>query len=264
MPFQGKIVWITGASSGIGADLAVELASKGAILVLSARRKEQLDVVRMRCQRPEEHFILPLDVTDFSTHQAKFDALLERFPRVDVIIVNAGIGQRSSIMKSDFETERQIMDVNFFGCTSLTRVVLPHFLARNQGQIAVISSIMGFVSTPRRATYAASKHALHGYYEGLRSELHKTGVSISMVCPGYVNTEISIHSLTSKKLAFGHMDDQHLKAMPADVFVKKAVRGLSRRKPVILIGGLERFAPLLARLSPALLRFLIPRVITSD
>lgn len=264
MQYQGKVVWITGASSGIGAALAVELASQGALLVLSARRKDQLEAVLAQCQRPEDHLILPLDVTKYETHQPAFDAVLNRFSRLDSIILNAGIGQRTSIADSDLEMERRMMDVNFFGCTSLTRAVLPHFLANNAGQIAVVSSVRGFISTPRRATYAATKHALHGYYEGLRSELHGTGISLSMICPGYINTELSIHSLISGNTTFGHMDDQHRNAMPARVFAKKAVRGLSRQQPVLLIGGWERFAPWLVRISPRLVRWLLPRVIKAN
>lgn len=262
--YSGKVVWITGASSGIGAALAVELASKGAHLVLSARRQEQLEAVLAQCQSPENHLIIPLDVTRFETHASAFEAILARFSRLDTIIVNAGIGQRSSIADSDLEMERRLMDVNFFGCTSLTRTVLPHFLANRSGQIVVISSIRGFISSPRRGMYAATKHALHGYYEGLRSELFRSGVSLSIVCPGYVNTNFSIYSLTNGHSTFGQMDDEHRNAMPAATFAKRAVRGLERQKALLLIGSWERFAPWLVRLSPGLVRWLIPRVIKSD
>jgi dehydrogenase/reductase SDR family protein 7B len=261
MTYEGKVVWITGASSGIGAALAVELASKGARLVLSARRNEQLKEVLARCEREHDHLLLPLDVTDDQAISSAFETVLGRFGHLDVLVANAGIGQRSSVLESDLETERTIMDVNFFGCTALAKCVLPHFLERNEGQIVVISSIMGFIGTPRRATYAASKHALQGYFDGLRAELFRTNISVSTICPGYIHTDISRSALLGTGTTFGEMDDQHRHAMPAHVFARKAVRGMEKGKPIMFIGGPERFAPLLARLSPALVRYLLPRII---
>lgn len=264
MSYDGKIVWITGASSGIGAALAVELASEGARLVLSARRVNRLEKVRDRCAHSDVHLILPLDVTDTHSHQAAFNSIIERFGKLDVLIVNAGIGQRGLIRNSALDIERRIMEVNFFGCISLTHIVLPHFLDTNSGQFVVISSVMGKVSTPGRATYSASKHALHGYFEGLRAELHATDISISIACPGYIRTEIVKHAVTGSGDEHGGIDIQHVDAMRADVFARKAVRQMARKKPVFFIGGMERFAPWIERISPALMRFAMPRVIKLD
>jgi len=262
MNYKGKTVWITGASSGIGAALAIELASKGARLILSARREDQLRAVLEQCQDQSNHLLLPLDVTDYQSLSPAFSTVLKQYGHLDTLLVNAGVGQRSSVLEADWETERQVMEVNFFGSTALSKVVLPHFQERNQGQFVVISSVMGFIGTPRRATYAASKHALQGYFESLRAELHQTGIRISLICPGYIHTEISLHSLTGDGKPFGEMDDQHRTAMPSPEFARKAVRSMERNKPVVFIGGLERFGPLIARISPSLVRFLIPKVIT--
>ena len=264
MSTQGKNIWISGASSGIGAALAIELASRGANLILSARRVDRLEEVRARCARPDDHISIPLDVTHPETHEAAFRKILERFGRLDMLVLNSGIGQRSAISETTNEIERRIMEVNYFGSTSLTRIVLPHFIEQNSGQFVVISSIMGKLSTPRRATYAASKHALHGYFEGLRAELHNTGISISMVCPGYVHTEISIHSLEGSGVPFGEMDDVHQNAMRVDLFARKAVRQIEKKKPICYIGGPERFAPYLERISPSFVRFALPRLVTRD
>ncbi len=263
MPFSNKIVWITGASSGIGEALAKELSRKGATLVLSARRVNRLERVLRHCDG-DDHMVLPLDVTHSDSHQAAFDAILDRFGRLDILIINAGIGQRGSIRESGLEIERRVMEVNFFGCTSLTHVTLPHFLERGSGHYVVMSSVMGKISTPRRATYSASKHALHGYYEGLRAELHETDIAITLLCPGYVKTEISRHSLIPSGIEHGKMDAQHIEAMTAAVFAKKAIRVIARKKAIAFIGGAERFGPLVERIFPGLYRFLIPRVMKRE
>lgn len=264
MSFEGKIIWITGASSGIGAALARELAAQGGSIVLSARRVGTLEEVRKSCAFPERHMCYPLDVSHPDTHPRAVKAILERYGQLDILIVNAGIGQRGAVADTDMAVERSMMEVNYFGCTSLTHAVLPHFQEHNRGQIVVISSIMGHVATPRRATYAASKHALHGYFEALRAELYQTNIKISLVCPGYIHTEISIHSVTEDGTRFGEMDAQHRKAMPAATFARKAARQIRKKKAVCYIGGPERFGPLLQRISPSLVRFLLPRVITRD
>ena len=264
MNYEGKTVWITGASSGIGAAMCKELSSKGANLVLSARRESELEAVRLACERPDSHLCLPLDVTRETAVQAAFQAILDRFGALHSIILNAGIGQRGSVVETTLQTERDIMEVNYFSVVAMTRTVLPHFLGNNEGQIVVISSVMGWVATPRRATYAASKHALQGYFEALRAELYQTNVSISIVCPGYIRTQISTFSVTGDGKPFGKMDKQHRNAMTADVFARKAIRKLERNKPIMFIGGPERFAPLLARISPGILRFFLPRLIKRD
>ena len=240
------------------------MAAQGASLILSARRTELLEDVRLRCTRPDAHFTLPLDVTHPETLQPAFQKILERYKRLDMVVINAGIGQRAAVAETTDEVERRIMDVNFFGCTSLTRVVLPHFLENHSGQIVAVSSIMGKISTPRRATYAASKHALHGYYEGLRAELFGTGISVNLLCAGYVKTNISVHSLMDSGQTFGEMDDVHRNAMPVEIFARKAVSRIVKNRPISFIGGPERFAPLLERLAPGLVRHLVPRVVTRE
>jgi len=264
MPFKNKVVWITGASSGIGEALAKEFSRQGALLALSARRVNRLERVQRHCERSDEHLLIPLDVTKPDTHQAAFDAILNHFGKLDILVVNAGIGQRGTVKDSGMEIERRVMEVNFFGKTSFTHVVLPHFLEQDAGQIIVTSSIMGSISTPRRATYSASKHALHGYYESLRAELFKTGISITMLCAGYIRTEISRHALQPTGDEFGEMDAQHIDAMSAPVFARKALTAIQKKKATVYLGGPERFAPWISRISPALYRFLLPRVIKRD
>lgn len=264
MNLNDTIIWITGASSGIGRALAVECARQGATLMLTARRLDALEETRRMCERPEAHLCLEHDVTDRAAHDTVMQAILQRWGRLDVLLLNAGIGQRGSVAETDPTIERHLMEVNYFGQTEVLHAALPHFLQRDAGQVVVVTSIMAEVATPRRATYAASKHALRGYFEALRAELFRTGISVTQLCTGYIRTPISLRSVKGTGEAYGAMDDQHRNAMPADVYARKAVRAIVKRKPVAYIGGPERFGPLLARLSPRLVRWLLPRIITRD
>ncbi len=264
MDLSNKIVWITGASSGIGRGLALECARQGATLMLTARREEELEATRAACERSDDHRCMIHDVTDRPAHKRVMQAILDTWGRLDMVVLNAGIGQRGSIEETDPDVERRIMEVNYFGYTEIAHEVLPHFLDRNDGHFAVISSVMGKLSTPRRATYAASKHALHGFFEGLRAELSNTRIGVSMICPGYIKTEISYHSVKGSGQTHGAMDEQHQNAMSSEVFARKAVKALKKKKAVAFIGGPERFGPILERLSPALVRWLLPRLITRD
>lgn len=264
MDLANKVIWITGASSGIGKALALECARQGAVLMLTARREDALEATRVACERSDEHRTMIHDVTDQAAHASVMKAIIDTWGHLDVVVLNAGIGQRGSIEETSLEVERRIMEVNYFGCTEVAHAVLPHFLDRNDGHFVVVSSIMGKLSTPRRATYAASKHALHGFFEGLRAELHRTRIATTLLCTGYIKTDISFHSLKGGGQAHGAMDDQHRNAMPADVYARKAVRAIRKQKPVAYLGGPERFAPLLERISPAFVRWLLPKVVTRD
>jgi len=264
MSFNNKVIWITGASSGIGEAMAKELARQGALLVLSARRVNRLERVQRHCERSEEHFILPMDVCRPETHAAALDAIIEKFGKLDIVVVNAGIGQRGTVLESGFEIDRKIMEINYFGSTTMVHTTLPYFEAQKSGHYVVISSIMGKIATPRRAMYSASKHALHGFFEALRAEVRSSNIDVTMLCAGYVRTEISRHALEASGKEHGEMDAQHVNAMLPRVFATKAVKAVQRKKAVSFIGGAERFAPWIERFSPSLYRFLLPRVITRD
>lgn len=260
----GRVVWITGASSGIGEALARACAAKGANVVLSARRADRLQEVVSGLADPDAHMVLPLDVTATHTHAAAFARILDRYGHLDTLICNAGIGQRASVRETDLEAERHIMEVNFFGQLSLIRATIEHLVSRPAGHIVGVSSVMGKLATPRRATYAASKHALNGYFDALRAELYDTPVDVSLLCPGYVKTEISEQALLPDGSRHGAMDAQHEKAMLPDVFARHAVRAMERRRPEVYIGGPETWGVPLQRFFPGLVRWLLPRVITRE
>lgn len=252
--YQDKVVWITGASSGIGEALAYEFARQGARLVLSARRADALEAVRQQCANPQQHLVLPLDMSDSEPLPAAVQQVLATMGRIDVLINNAGISQRSLVQDTSLEVDRRIMEVDFFGPVALTKAVLPHMLAQRSGQMVAVSSVVGLVATPYRSAYAAAKHAIIGFYDALRAEVFASGVGVSVILPGFVRSNVSVAALTGDGSSHGQLDPAQHTAMPADAFAQKAVKALAKRRGRILIAGpRERFGVLLGRVSPDLL-----------
>jgi short-subunit dehydrogenase len=144
------------------------------------------------------------------------------------------------------------MDLNFFGTIALTKAVLPSMVARREGHIVPISSVVGYVGTPLRSTYSASKHALHGFFDSLRAEVAKDGITITIVCPGYVRTNVSLNALTGNGGVHGKTDETHQRAMLPEVAARRIVEAVAKRKQELLVGGKETWAVLLKRFAPRL------------
>jgi short-subunit dehydrogenase len=257
--YQDQVVWITGASSGIGAALAEAFAARGARLVLSARRQDRLEAVRTGCAHPERHRLVPLDLAEAKTIPVVAARVLDELGRVDVLVNNGGLTQRSLVKDTRLEVDRRLMEVNFFGAVSLTKGVLPSMLARRRGDIVVVSSLVGHFSTPLRSGYAASKHALHGFFDALRAEVDADGVHVLMVCPGFIRTDISLHALTADGSPQGTMDAGQAAGMPPEQCAARIVAALDRRKEEVVIGGRETWYLLLHRFFPGLFRRAVRR-----
>lgn len=258
--FHNKVIWITGASSGIGEAMAYELARRGALLILSARRAEVLETVKSRCARPDKHLVLPMDMTDHSRFREQTAVVLSAYGHIDMLVNNAGVSQRALVKDTPVEVDRQIMELDFFGPVALTKTVLPHMLARGSGHLVAVSSVVGLVATPYRSAYASAKHAIIGFHDALRAEVHGAGLKVSVLCPGFVRTNVSLSALTADGTPHGKVDAQQDSAMSAEAFARKAVDGLARGKGRIVIAGKERLAVYLGRLSPALLERLVRKV----
>ncbi|BFZ07801.1 hypothetical protein BsWGS_10840 [Bradybaena similaris] len=201
----GKVVWITGASSGIGEHIAYCLAKAGCRLVLSARRAEELEKVKQKCLQfgkgkvsEDDILVLPLDIVAFDTHKAAVQKVLEAFGQIDVLINNAGRGQQAVWLDVELSVDRQMFEINVLGPVSLTHQVLPHMIQRRGGHIVVVSSAAGKIGPPHFRSYAGSKHALHGYFGCLQTELDPYNIDVTMVCPGPVVSNISLVSMTGK------------------------------------------------------------------
>lgn len=254
-----QVVWITGASSGIGAALAQVWAAQGARLVLSARRVDELERVRKSLPRAEEHLVLPLDMAQPDGFAAAVERVTSECGRLDVLVNNAGITQRSRVMDTSMEVDRRILEVDFFGVVGLTRQVLPWMKAQGTGQLVIISSLVGELPTPKRAAYSAAKHALHGWFEALRAEEHEW-LKILMVMPGFVRTQVSINALEGDGRAHGQMDDYQAAGMAPEVCAARIVKAVHQGRASVIIAGRERLGVYLKRLCPPLYRFVIRRV----
>jgi dehydrogenase/reductase SDR family protein 7B len=246
MRYANQTVWITGASSGIGEALAVAWSREGATVVLSARNAAELERVRAACANPERHRVLPLDLTDTSA----IHAAAKSVATVDVLVHSGGVSQRSLVAETTLATDRAIMEVNYFGTIALTKAVLPSMLARRRGVLVPISSVIGHVGIPTRSAYAASKHALHGFFDALRAEYAKDGIQVTIVCPGYIRTNVSENALTGDGSRYGKLDDTHRNAMLPEVAAPKMIDGIAKGKREVHVGGKEIWAIQMNRFLP--------------
>jgi len=258
MNLQNKTAWITGASSGIGEALAYALSARGVRLILSARRLEELERVRSRCTNADSHLSLPLDLAAFDAEAVTQQALAQ-VGAIDLLIHSGGVSQRATVVETDMTVQRRIMEINYFGAIDLTRALLPSMVARKSGHFVVISSLSGKISTPRRAAYAASKHALHGFFEALRAEVYQDGVRVTMVCPGYIKTNLSLHALTGDGGAHGQMDPTQAKGMMPETLAARICQAIERDEEEVLVGGKEVLAVYVKRLWPGLYNRMIRR-----
>jgi len=257
MDLNDRVVWITGASSGIGAATARALVEAGAKVVISARRHDQLQEVRASTADPARVVALPCDVTASARHLALVDEAWSAFGQIDVLVHAAGISQRATALETKIEVDRRIMELNYFAPVALTKAALPRFLARGQGHVVVISSVAGHVAAKGRSAYAASKHALHGFFDSLRAELHDRGVRVTLVCPGYVKTPLSESALTGSGEANAKPDpklDRGISAESCASAIKAAIEG---ERSEAVVGGPEVAAIWVKRLSPWLLAKLV-------
>jgi dehydrogenase/reductase SDR family protein 7B len=258
----GRVVWITGASSGLGEALALACARAGARLVLSSRQTKELERVAHSCIGcPETPMVLPLDLTrpqDFAPAAAR---VVAQFGRIDLLVNNGGVSQRALAQETLPAVERAIMEVNYFGAIGLTKAVLPVMLAQRAGTIVVVSSVMGYVGTPLRAAYAASKHALHGWFDSLREEVHGGGLRVLIVCPGYVKTKVSENALTATGATHARLDAGQARGMAPGECAAAILRALERGADEVLIGGPEIWAVRLKRWWPRLLQWALRRAV---
>ncbi|MFW5886941.1 MAG: SDR family NAD(P)-dependent oxidoreductase, partial [Bacteroidota bacterium] len=181
MQYKGKIIWITGASSGIGEALAYEFARRGSTLILSARREKQLEEVRKKCLELTTHcHICLMDLGNPGQIEDCTKKVLNQFDRIDVLVNNGGISQRSLIMETPLDIDRKIMEINYFGSVLLTKLVLPVMVKNGGGHVVAISSIVGKFGFPLRSAYSASKHAMVGFFETLKTELNKDNIKVPL------------------------------------------------------------------------------------
>ena len=246
--FEQKTWWITGASSGIGAALAEALAAKGARIILSGRNEVALREVAAKCG---ETLVLPFEATDY----ARIPAIVEQAwgwkGGVDGLVNNAGISQRSLAVDTAFEVYEKIIAVDLMAPIALTQVVLPRMVGAGGGKIVAISSVAGIVGAPLRAAYSAAKAGIIGYHDSVRSETAHQGISVLVVAPGSVKTNVSKNALDGKAQVRGFSDTAIDNGMDADVAAQRIVDALSAgQRELILAEGMELQGALLRRSNP--------------
>lgn len=252
--FENKVVWITGASSGIGEATAYEFAKEGAKLILSARREDELLRVKKQTGLPENQvLILPIDVEKIEEIPQKAITVIDYFGKIDVLFNNAGISQRGSVLETNMDVYQKIMNLNFFGVIALTKAVLPFMQQQKSGNIATTSSISGKLATPMRSGYCASKHALHGFFDALRSEIYQDNISVTLICPGYIHTNISYNAVAADGSKFGKMDENQANGMSPDECAKRIVEAIYHEKQEVYMGGKEVLGVYLKRFFPRIL-----------
>ncbi len=258
--FEGKVVWITGASSGLGEALAKEFSKENTKLVLSARRESELQRVKNECAKiipAEDIFILPLDVAELSNVNADVQKVISKFGKVDILINNAGVVQRSYVIDTPVELERKMFEINYFGPVILSKAVLPFMRKQKGGNIVAVSSVMGKMGFPGRSTYSAAKHALYGYFETLRIEERTNNIKVHIITPGYIKTNISLNAFNAKGESYGKMDKGQEKGMDAHVAARKVLSAIRNNKFETFFGGKELIAVTVKRLFPSLFYRLI-------
>lgn len=261
MYFSDKIIWITGASSGIGKALAIELANQNAKLILSSRKKADLELVKNACKNPENVKIITLDLEDYTNLQAKADEAISSFGRVDILVNNGGISQRSLVKDTNINVDKRIMDINYLGTVGLTKAILPHFIKNKNGQFVITTSIVGKIGTPLRSSYAASKHALHGFFDSLRAEHHKDNIAVTLVCPGFVNTNVSKNALTGDGSPQQKLDTATANGIQPERFAKLMTKAMQKKKEEVYIGGAkEKLAVYVKRFFPKVLSVMIRKL----
>lgn len=249
---KDKIVWITGASSGIGEALVYAYDQLEAKLIISSRKINELAKVKSNCKNQSNIYILPLDLEDHHSLSSKADEAQKIFGRIDILINSGGISQRSLALETDLATEQRFMNINFWGTVILSKAVLPQMITQNTGSIVCISSLVGKFGTKYRSSYSASKHALHGYFDSLRIELNNPNIHMMLACPGFIKTNVTINALTANGASQGTMDDAQENGMLPEIFAQKLIKAIDNKKEEVYIGGKEVYGVLIKRFFPKL------------
>lgn len=257
--FADKVVWITGASSGIGEALTYELNNIGSKLIISSRNELALAKVKARCKYPENVRVLPLDLSEHSALPQTVATAIRIFSRVDILVNNAGISQRSYIIDTRFEVFKKLVDINYLGTVALSNALLPHFISNSHGHYVVVTSLMGKFGSPLRSGYCGAKHALHGFFDVMRMEHQKDGIDVTIICPGFVQTKVAINAFIGDGSLKKVNDPGTAAGMPPQRFARKMLKAMGRKKYEAYIGRKEIKGIYLKRFFPKLLHKVVLR-----
>lgn len=250
--FRGRTVVVTGAAGGLGAALCHRFGAVGARVVALDSDRRGLDALAPRlAQAGVEAMTVPCDVTSESECIGAMAAARRRFGGIDVLVNNAGISHRSAFERTELRVIRRVMEVNFFGAVHCTQAALPDLIAR-RGIVVAISSVAGFAPLIARTGYAASKHALHGFFESLRSEVDSRGVHVLIVCPTFVRTGIERNALGGDGGPASHAQSVVGRPLEPDGVAELIVKAARQGRRSLLVGKVARISWWLSRVAPRL------------
>jgi dehydrogenase/reductase SDR family protein 7B len=259
--FEGKIVWITGASSGIGECLVYSFIKRGAIVIASSNEPSELERVKQNCGDLSGNiYCVPFDLSDTSGIDKTVKEQLEKTGRIDYLLNIGGISQRATIEETPLWLDRKIMEINYFGTIALTKAVLPYMIKQKSGHILATSSISGRFGFPLRSAYSASKQALHGFFETLHIENKKNNIRASVIIPGRVRTKISYRALDAEGKEHGKMDAGLSKGIEPEKAAEIIIRGMIKNKREILVGSSELIFLFIRRYCPSLFFILADKI----
>lgn len=236
---NNQVVWITGASSGIGEALVYTFARQGYRLIISSRNANILEEVKARCVSGSEVKIIPLDISDISSIQNAAQTVFSQYSTIDILINNAGVSQRSLAEETDFQVDQMIIQTNLLGTIALTKAVLNKMILQKSGHIVTVSSLMGKFGTPLRSSYAAAKHGLHGFFDSLRAEVASRNIFVTLICPGFVRTNVSLNALTANGEKQNTMDDATQEGLTPEYASEQILKAILSKKEEVYIGGKE-------------------------
>ena len=255
--FKNKVVWITGASSGIGRALAIQLSKLGSCLILSSRREEALESVKAECDHSEMIKIVPLDLAFYDEMKSNVESAISCFGKIDILINNGGISQRSLIAETGIEIDKHLMEVNYLGTVALSKALLPHFIKNQSGHYVTVTSLMGKFGSPYRSGYCGAKHALQGFFDVLRMEHEKDNINVTLICPGFVNTDVARNALNAKGEKQNSQDNATENGLDVNVFTRKMLKAIVKKKFEAYIGKGEVRGVYLKRFFPKLLHKIV-------
>ncbi|MGS0535820.1 SDR family oxidoreductase [Pseudoalteromonas sp. SaAl2] len=252
MDFKNKTVWITGASSGIGQELAIQLANLGANIILSARSVDKLEQLKTKLAKGD-HRVIALDLAQPEQVLQHVKSTINEIGQLNILINNGGVSQRSLFLENDFSVYRQLMEVNYFGLVALTKAVLPSMVEQGGGSIVSISSVAGKVGSKFRTGYSGSKYAVVGFMDCLRAEVADKNIHCLTICPGSIKTAIAHNSLNEHGVAQNKPEQSIENGMNVSLAANKMIQAIAKQKDEVVVGqGLSGWAPTIKRFFPGI------------
>ena len=260
--FENKVVWITGASSGIGEATAYRFAKEGARLIVTALEADLLDEVVKRCKEygSPDAVALPFDLSDSDGLDALAEKAWSSFGQIDVFYNNAGISQRGTTVETEMRVIRKVMDIDYFAPVILTKNILPRMIGQGGGQLVVTTSIAGRFGFPLRCAYSSAKHALYGFFETVQAETYDQNIRVTIVCPGRVQTNISKYALEKDGTQHGKMDAGQAGGVTSQQAADKIVKAVYKKKREVMVGRYELLMAYIKQFCPSLAAKLARRI----